>query len=423
MLIVSVAPLQAIPNAVLGAVREEASPLDDQDLTEVLLAGVWEKQESLPGKWREEGMVESASIRHMLARPRVFGQQVTLVRAIHREDRLEALEITFADAGSYFGYYQADEEAMKGLSKKEQIARVQQEMAVKQQEFATLYTESLETVKNGLTKHAADDRPKQVKVGKTRALRAEVTQWVTKSGRVLRLWADGKRMIRVTIHASKDLARDWTDVTLLTMDARKRADHLQEKVQTSEDGTVVIDSIRPIPQGYQPYCGLNTLAMAARHFGLYIDEDWLAVAGGFQNTGSAAGSDMLGLYGAVAAEAGLRMDRQTKLSAADVKQAIDQGLPVIVWRRFSSQRNQLHSEFMREWQNDPSAQLPDPNHPEERATWPDKTAPLHASVIVGYHAKRGEFLFLESWTGKDKPRRMRVAEMEATTYYAFVFQK
>jgi hypothetical protein len=59
--------------------------------------------------------------------------------------------------------------------------------------------------------------------------------------------------------------------------------------------------------------------MAARHFGLHVDEDWLAVAGKFQNTGSSAGSDILGLYSAVASEVNLRMDRQTRLSAADVR--------------------------------------------------------------------------------------------------------
>ncbi len=189
----------------------------------------------------------------------------------------------------------------------------------------------------------------------------------------------------------------------------------------AEDGTVRLPDIRPIPQGFQPYCGLNTLAMCARHFGLHLDEDWLAVSGGFQNTGSAAGSDIIGLYPAVAAEAGFRMKRVSKLDFHAVKGAVDAGFPVVVWRRFSHERDQLHSRFARELERNPAAVLPDHRDPAETASWPGKSAPVHASVIVGYHAERGEFLFLESWTGKDRPRRMSVREMSATITYAFVF--
>jgi hypothetical protein len=41
---------------------------------------------------------------------------------------------------------------------------------------------------------------------------------------------------------------------------------------------------------------------------------------------------------------------------------------------------------------------------------------------MGYNAGRKEFLFLESWTGRDTPRRMRVEELTATTDLSFVFR-
>jgi hypothetical protein len=132
---------------------------------------------------------------------------------------------------------------------------------------------------------------------------------------------------------------------------------------------------------------------------------------------------MLGLYQAVASEAGVGMARQSKLDINSVRRAIDQGLPVIVWRRFSHDRDRLHSRFMGQLQRDPAAVLPNPAGESERKSWPTQTAPLHASVIVGYHAARGEVLFLESWTGRDLPRRMTNAEMIATTYKAFVFER
>jgi hypothetical protein len=414
-------PVNAIPNAVLGAIREEKSEFDGVDLSKQLLADAWVDGAKLPGDWNEEGTVETATISHLMARPKIFGQDVSLVRAVHRAGAMESLEITFVDAGSYFGYYQMEKEAAKNLSPKEQQLVMQKELAGKQQEFTTLYETSLAAVREGIAKYA-HDQPKMVKIGKTRALRAEVEQWKMDK-HSLRLLADGKRLIRLTVYAASNPPDDWMDASCEKLDAREKSNKLSEKVTKRNDGTVELATLRSIPQGYQPYCGLNTLAMAARHYGLHVDEDWLAVAGGFQNTGSAAGSDILGLYDAIASEAGLHMNRQSKLTVGDVQRAIDQGLPVIVWRRFSPERNQLHSDFISDLQKDPSATLPDPQTDSERASWPDQKAPLHASVIVGYHAQRGEFLFLESWTGNDHPRRMRTAEMEATAYFTFVFEK
>src|SRR5690606_4181435 len=100
------------------------------------------------------------------------------------------------------------------------------------------------------------------------------------------------------------------------------------------------------------------------------------------------GSNMVKLYHSLAAEAGLGMDRANRFDPGNARRALDRGLPVIVWRRFSHDRNQLHSRFMRELARNPQATLPDPAGKEERASWPDDDAPLHASVLVGYHAGR-----------------------------------
>ena len=93
-------------------------------------------------------------------------------------------------------------------------------------------------------------------------------------------------------------------------------------------------------------------------------------------------------------------------------------MPAIVWRRFSHQRNQLHDRIAR----DPDAKLPNPALSEERAKWPGDEAPLHASVITGYDTLKNEVFFLESWSGHDRTRRMRIEEMAATTYLCFAFK-
>ncbi|MCF7673982.1 MAG: hypothetical protein K9N23_00770 [Akkermansiaceae bacterium] len=419
---VGVPSAQALPNAVLGAVRRERSPLDGTDLTSVLFGQVGTAGTGLPGRWQDEGTLADARISHLLARPTIFGEDVELVRALHRGGMLESLEFTFVDAGSYFGYFKLPPDTSNALSRRQQQALMEQLLATKQVEFQKRYATASTTVRDGIVALAKGSRPKRVKIGRTRALRAEVEEW-RHQGHTIRLLADGRRLIRVSVFNSPAPGRAWLDASLQDLDDRTRLDQLAAQVSHEADGTVLLPSLRPIPQGYQPYCGLNTLAMAARYLGLHLDEDWLAVAGGFQNTGSAAGSDILGLYQAVAAEAGLGMARETKLNIGAVQNTLSKGLPVVVWRRFSQERDHLHSRFADQLRREPGAKLPTPSAESERTTWPDQTAPLHASVIVGYHAARGEFLFLESWTGFDQPRRMTTAEMAATTSRAFVFER
>lgn len=417
-LLVAVVPVAALPNTVFGPVAAVDSPLNGVDMTDELIAAVGQGQiAALRGEWKDEGVIANATMAHLLARPKLFGREVVLARSLRRGDGLESIEATFADAGSFFGYLaERPPEGREGKAAREEL---QARLLARQNEFQTLYSESHEAVRTAITTRCGGEG-KAIRFGKSRDLRAEPLEW-RHGGTVIRLFADGRRLVRVQIIRQGMERGAWLDSTV-PADERARLAALAQSVRKNEDGTVDLPDLQPIPQGFRPYCGLNALAISARHFGLHVDEDWLAVAGDFENTGSAGGSDLLRLYQAVAAEAGLGLDRGTRLDAQAVKRAIDAGLPVIVWRRFSKDRDQLHTRFLREFSDDASAKLPDPATPGERASWPGKDAPLHASVITGYHQDRREFLFLESWTGRDVPRRMRAEEMIATCYLAFVFK-
>lgn len=411
---------RALPNSILGPIAAADSPLNGRDLTEQLLAAeLWDGSDPLPGEWSEEGQIATATISNLLARPKMFGQEVLLLRAVRRDGELESLEATFVDAGSYFGYF--DEELPAGLSKREARAEIQSRLAAKQADFSKLYTDTGLDLRSAISAACGNSKAEEERIGKTRGLRTPVEEW-RKDGLRIRLLAGENRLLRVSV-APEGIASDqWLDPAISALPARDKLAKLAAGVVREDDGTVLLPDLRPIPQGFRPYCGLNSLAMVARHFGLHLDEDWLAVASGFRNTGRADGSNLVKTYHAVAAEAGMGLDRSTRFDAAATKNAIAKGFPVIVWRRYSHERNTLHSRFMREYSRNPSATLPDPALPAERASWPGDDAPVHASVIVGYHAGRREFLFLESWTGKDKPRRMRAEELAATATLCFVFK-
>ena len=408
----------ALPNSILGPIAAAESPLNGQDLTDQLFAaGVWDDPTTLPGDWNSEGQIATATVSHLRARPKLFGHDVILLRSVARGGKLESLEATFVDAGSFFGYF--DEELPEGLSKRETRKEVEVRMAAKQTEFAKIYTDAHADLRTAISAACGDSKPVEAKIGRTRGLKTPVEEW-QKNGKHVRLLAANNRLLRVSISASE--SDQWMDPAVAALPEREQLAKLAASVAHAEDGTVSLSDLQPIPQGYRPYCGLNSLAMAARHFGLHLDEDWLAVAAGFQNTGRADGANLVKVYHAVASEAGLGLDRTTKFDGAAAARAISQGFPVIVWRRFSFERNELHTRFMRQLSRDASATLPDPANAAERATWPTSSAPLHASVVVGYNPERKEVLFLESWTGRDKPRRMRVEELAATTDLCFVFK-
>ena len=411
-------PLYAIPNQVGGFLADIESPLNDSELGDALLDdALWAGDKKLPGDWRDEAPIGNVASSWLAARPKVFGLPALMIQARHRDGNLDGLAITFADAGSYFGYF--DEKLPEGLSPRKKQEELRRRMAGRQEAFAKVFADTEASLKKSL-QGLAQGRPRENQIGKTRTLRADVTDY-QKGELLLRLIVGGERLIRVIIVPKKNATGEWLDQERASLSSSDLSRVYQDRVINTKTGDVRIDKLPLVPQGYKPYCGLNTLTMAARYFGLHLDEDWLAVAGKFENTGSAAGSQVPRLYLAVAQEAGLDLHKANDFSAVEAKSSLDRGLPVVVWRRFSHDRNQIHTEQTKQAAQNSDFALPAPD-PATRASYPGEKAPLHASVIVGYNPERREVLFVESWAGMNIPRRMRVEEIEATAYLTFYFK-
>lgn len=408
------APLLAIPNAIFGGLAGTSSPLDGQDLTNPIIAAVKNGQQ-LPGEWQPEASVAGTRSAYLMARPKVFGQDALLVRGLWRGDELEEVQVTYNDAGSYFGY--GGDEVPAGLQGQEKEDFLRARALDKQETFSTLHEESLQEAKEALQQKAERGRAKEIRFGKSRAIRAQVLEYHWE-GLTARLFHGPDRLVRILVRKKGTFPDTWMDREVAEMDDRAFGHWLRERVTTAESGDLLLGKLEVVPQGYRPYCGLNTLVMVGRYLGLHLDEDWLASAGKFQNTGSAAGSQMLSLYGSVASEAGLKMKRLNDFDDNLVKRSLRDGLPVIVWRRWSRERNQEHTRIAREVAAGQAGEWGE----LDAATFPDEESPLHASVIVGFNEERGEFLFLESWAGQKGPRRMHSRELDATAYLTFCFQ-
>ncbi|BDS05137.1 hypothetical protein NT6N_01770 [Oceaniferula spumae] len=406
-------PLAAIPNQIIGGVNQANSPLNGQELAGRLLQpDLWQGKSRLPGNWKEENRIAETKTSHLLAKPKVFGLDAILLRATHRGDDLESVTVIFADAGSYFPYLQRK----PGVP----IEKQRQDLLEKQRAFQELYSTAFEKLNEELEKRAGR-KAKESRWGSSRTLRADLL--VYEIGKIQAvLFAENGRLLRLTLTRDRDLYRKgWLDQKRIKMSGSELSRHYSDQVKISQNGDHVIEGVKPVPQGYRPYCGLNSLTMVAQYYGLHLDEDWMAVAGKFQNTGSAAGSNMLTLYNATAREARLSMNRETKFQFSKARALIKSGLPVVVWRRFDFQRNQMHIKLAQKFAEDPNALLPEPDT-ADRATWPGDEHPVHASVIVGFNDKRKEVLFIESWAGQSVPRRMRYEELEATATMVFYFE-
>ncbi len=416
--LVFVSPLWALPNAVLGALAQNESPLDGRDLTETFMgAALWDGSESLPGEWEEEAGVATTRAGYLMARPKVFGVDALFVRALHRGESLEELQITFADAGSFFGYLARS--LPSGMSAEEAKEDLMKRVELKRNEFTTLYGKTSEALLLSLGE--IDQKPKESKRGRTRDLRADFSEYRDeKSGLTISLLQAADRLIRVSISKSELKAKTWLDLTQEKLAARERLKLLEKNVSKNERGDLVLDGVSVVPQGFRPYCGLNTLVMVARYMGLHLDEDWLAVAGKFQNTGSSAGSDMLGLYSSVAKEARFNLDRKSRYDHTTVRRSLRAGMPVIVWRRWDQTRDRLHSKVSREVLRGKESRFERPD--EEALPSKKKRSPLHASVIIGFNDERNEVIFLESWVENAAPRRMPVSEMAFTADLTFAFR-
>jgi hypothetical protein len=392
-----------------------APQLDGQDFSAAFVDDVMWRANELPGKWREISGVDGEKVVAMTAVPMLFGAYPQAVYASSDEkNTIKAVSILYIDAGAFFGYERADG-SETDQEKRERQAR----MRDRKQEFRKAFKEVSEAIEKDLKKRASG-RPEKIRVGQTDVLRTECLSYPV-GNFALRYASYEDHAVTLTIVPQGTAADHYLDARIAAMDVKERRRELEAHVTRGSSGDIAVDGVPVFRQGLRPYCAINTLGMVTHYLGLRLGVTGLAAGAKFKNTGSARGTKLLDLYRAAAEESNAKLSRSGKVDFARIKRAVDDGCPVLVWRRYSPQRDQLHTRFAREFQQSPDAKLPEPTR-EEQATWPDDKAPGHCSVIVGYNEGRGEVIFMESWGEHARNRRMRVEEMEGTSYMTFYFK-
>ncbi|MEZ5330313.1 MAG: C39 family peptidase [Verrucomicrobiales bacterium] len=399
-----------------GLLANAAAPqLDGQDFSIAFVDDeAWRKNE-LPGEWQEISGVDGEIVVAMARVPKLFGAYPQAVYAASDEKKkLKAISILYIDAGAYFGYERAD-----GLETDQEQRERQARIRKRKQEFGKAFKSVSEAVEKDL-KDRSGKRPDKMRIGHTDVLRTECLSY-TVGGFALRYSRYDGHAVTLTIVPQGAAVDHYLDERIAGMNVKERRRELEAHVTRGASGDTLVDGVPVFRQGLRPYCAINTLGMVTHYLGLRLGVTGLAAGAKFKNTGSAKGTKLLDLYRAAAEESEAKMSRSGKADMARIKRAIDNGCPVLVWRRFSPERDQLHTRFAREFQHSPDAKLPEPTR-DEIATWPGDEAPGHCSVVVGYNEERGEVIFMESWGEHVRNRRMRVEELEGTSYMTFYFK-
>lgn len=413
--LISVTAAFAIPNSFFGNGNPvpiiPAFPRFNADLTEEFLnRAKWEVGD-FSGPWRQEASLPDLQIRRMTKLPTIMGEVPMSVVAYSDQSETKEIAVHFLDAGLFFGYRFGGEQTQSD----------REEGRARRKEFSDHMESLLEKLEERLEDGCGEGTVGSL--GKTEELRTEFTEYRWDEF-VLRLVEREDHSVSLHIYKAGDQPRSLVDPKWAESSRRDREEKLEAAVVESEDGSVRIVGVPVLTQGMTPYCGIHSLAMVSRYIGIRTSPEALAAGAEFQNTGSAGGSDMVGLHKAVASELEMRVSIAPRLDRSRFERSIRAGLPVIVWRRVSAQREDFHASVAQETRQGKVSPLPKLG-PEDLALLPSRGAkgsPSHASVLTGWSADGEEIFYLEPWGELGQGRRMRWEELEATAYAVFHFK-
>lgn len=411
-------PASAIPNTFIGGgfigPIVPSQPVFNANLTADFLSVDNWRAGDFPGPWRRPNAAGEIELRSMARMPILFGAVPDSVVARSESDTGELREIiiTYLDAGTYFPYLGGGEKSRDQREKGE----------ARRAEFDARWRELDRTLRQRLEAGCGGSGEMTV-AGVSAPLRVAYTDFTWENFR-LRLARRQNHSIALHLSPVAMPAPGWIDEDIAALDRRTRAERLAEQVQTNDRGEQLITGVPVFDQGFTPYCGVHALAMVAHYHGLRMLPGELAAGAEFQNTGSAKGSRITDLYRAVGDELGLDYSHSARFDARRAERAVRKGLPVIVWRRVTLEREKAHAELAEQFAAEPNLSAVPPLEPGVLASLPHRKqmgSPSHASVVIGVDQESGTVIYLEPWGNQARERRMRIEELEATGYASFYY--
>lgn len=406
----------AVPNTFFGngdtpIVVIPAQPRFNADLTEEFFQIERWKENRFSGPWEEKSSIGERQLRAMAAMPVIFGEIPMAIRAFSDSAGVSELVIDFLDAGRFFAYQAGGEN-----TREEREAGRD-----RRKEFAQYFKSVSRSVKERLEEGCG--RGVDRSLGRSPMLRMECTDFRWDEF-VLRYVEREDHSVSLHLFRGGGAPRALVDSSVVSLDYRGRKNLYADRVMVHENGDVVVRGLPMMTQGNTPFCGIHSLAMAGYYFGLRMSPEELAATADFKNTGSAKGSDIVDLHRSVAGELGMNCSISPGFQLSRMARSLEEGRPVIVWRRVSEEREAAHAKYAEARCESPDLPVPKLSS-EEMASLPgkeDRGSPSHASIITGWNPDRGEIVYTEPWGESTRDRRMTVEEVESTAYAVFYFK-
>ena len=393
----------------------------------------WDSEE-LPGTWEIASSGSTTYVKE-IKNVDLFGHTAYSVQAFIKKGRIERFEILWVDAPLLLSHFQSDniknairdaEEAKdRNLVRKlqDELEEAEEaELLEAQRKFAKLCEELEDSLDTNLTESFGVEG-KRVRVGT-----GPMANWETEHDDTfvcVRTLFDRTQVVATTITRSADVNRGMVGSTI-----GRRAE-VQKNVQGLPDtGDVILENVPASNQGPRGYCMFGSLAMVLQYYGASTTMERLHATypGGFLEAGSTA-RDRGDVRGDViylsARQCKLRIQDSGFMSFADIMRNIDKGMPIIVWRKFTNERQAVHDALREAVAEDPNYEAPNPRLSRVKDLWPGNgrnETSYHASVITGYNRERGEVLFSESRGNQARNARMSKEEMKATGYRYILYQ-
>ena len=378
------------------ATRTAAFPVPDA----LKNSATWDTPDFLSG-WGAVSAAVAEEHRNFSAPCEVFGHKAYSVRGIFERGKLTGITVVVLDSGAWFGFVPD--------------ADVKRVSATKGPQFAALYKQTAEDVQRGLAALAGGAGRKVSLVDKG-VLKHDVLVFHT-GDLWTRLTLRDNQLVKFTVTRTEPDAVSPLSAQRRSGKKEEQARAFASHVSNAPNGDRLLDGVPIFTQGDRAYCGVATLAMGMQFLGLRLDTEDYAGAAGIK-FGSTYHSDIRAVFDAAADAAKLKLTHSTLFEFEKARVAIDAGMPVVVFRRWSQERDFLHGAFAERFQKDPAATLPKPDL-NDRKMWPTKESFSHSSLVTGYNLTRREVIFTESWGERVRNRRMRIEEMEGTSYMAY----
>ncbi len=392
-----------------------------EDITLAMLdPNAWEAG-VFSGTWKDISTQADKKSRELVSLGKVFGAVPQQVQLYINKDTVQRMEVVFLEAGNFFGFsesknarYEVNKVKKSASALREEKEAEERAMEPKRKAFSALFAQREKEVALEIERFTKTPG-KRVTIGRFKEMRVRAQEFGNDT-HLFRLVAQDDQLLSVTIipaAAGKD--------KLVTKSASRKTE-VREQVEIKENGDVLIKNIPMFNQGGRGYCAMGTLAMVMQYYGMNINIDQLAARANYKD-GDTENSKVLPIYQMAAKEAKLRYTEKDTVRFKEVQRLIDKGRPLLVWRWFSRERDEVHRQFKKLHAQDPKAELPNPKTVRsEKGGWPTRATGGHASLVTGYNKERGEIIFSESWGEENRDRRMREEELEATAYAVFVFE-